>query len=110
MQQQEYVRGIVRGILHIFDTKELPDDAKADLQDCLKLLVSQEDTPFEWNTSMYMHAQQVPGQVAPRLNLRDNAYDDVSERKEITESLVDMEDSRGKPRPTGFLANATCYS
>ena len=37
--------------------------------------------------------------MMPGLNLRDDTYNDISDRKVVTESLVDMEDSRGKPRP-----------
>lgn len=98
--QAEYVESIVKGINQIFDSHIVPSDAKADLVECLRLLTSTDPMPFEWDTTMYestMLAQ--PNTHVARLNLRDNAYDDLADRQEIKEYSLDTEDSRGNRRP-----------
>ena len=90
ISQNEYVDPIVRDINKIFDSKDLPAEARIDLQECLRLLTKENDTPFEWDTTMYTHTYENHFQerIVPRLNLRDDTYDDVNEQKAVTDSLL----------------------
>jgi len=55
------------------------------------------DAPFEWDTNMYRLGSSVSGPT--RLNLNDDAFDDLSQMPELLNSQIDFEDANGKPRP-----------